>query len=185
MSSKSPSDLISLSAAATMAGKSSHTIRSWIKKKKVSGYKEDPDNRNSALLVSEEELRVYLGLNGKVTSPEVGRKEDLSVSLLAKDAEISILKNKVESLERENAQLLANISQFQQLSTNLNTVLESRGNELDKSNERVRELILLISEYQQENQAISTKYQQLTTYLSLPWWKRMSSTLLLENKKEA
>ena len=91
-------------------------------------------NGNSSLLVSEEELRVYLGLNGKVTSQKVGREEDISVSLLAKDSEIAILKGKNESLERENTQLLANISQMQQ--SDLDRPIIDRINALSRKHPR-------------------------------------------------
>jgi len=76
-----PTDLISLKSAAAMSAKSVSTIRYWIRSKKITGYKEDVKNRNSPLLVSNDEIRTYLALNGKITSKELGRPSSSSVSI--------------------------------------------------------------------------------------------------------
>ena len=83
-----PNDLITIKEASAMSGKSTSSVRSWVRQKKITGYKADPNNKNSALLVSEGELRVHLAVNGKITSPNVGRAEDVSSSIAEKDKRI-------------------------------------------------------------------------------------------------
>ena len=92
-----PDDLITAKEAAKMAGKKKDTIRSWVRKNKITGYREDPNNSNSALMVSEAELRLYLGGGCNVTHPNnKGRPEIPSVSLELKDKEIELLKKELE-----------------------------------------------------------------------------------------
>ena len=52
-----PEDLISAKEAGTMAGKSLATIRSWVRKGKITGHRKDPKKKNSTLMISQEELQ--------------------------------------------------------------------------------------------------------------------------------
>ena len=77
-----PEDLISAQEAGTMACKTLPTIRSWVRKGKITGHRKDPRKKNSTLMISQEELRTYLAVNAEPTHPNVkGRPDTLSVSL--------------------------------------------------------------------------------------------------------
>ena len=46
-----PEDLITAEEAGVMADKKKDTIRSWVRKNKLTGYRQDPENKTSALMV--------------------------------------------------------------------------------------------------------------------------------------
>ena len=88
--SKKPNDLITVKEASKMSAKSVSSIRSWVRQKKLTGHKKNPKNKNSALMVSESELRTFLALNGKITSPNIGRSPDFSASIAARTASYAL-----------------------------------------------------------------------------------------------
>ena len=182
-----PEDLITIKEASKMAGKSQSSIRSWIRSKKISGYKRDPKNRNSSLLVSEEELRIYLATNGKITSSEVGRKPDISRSLQSMDTEIKSLKEKIVILE--NNLVVANqlISAKDELVANLqNQILDCKDRD-SRNILEIERLSVLISESHQKYISLSTEYRQMSAYYQLPIWKRWGRTppLLTDGSKDS
>ena len=81
-----PDDLISAKEAGVMSGKSKVTIRSWVRKGKLTRYQLDPDNKKSTLMISKQELLTYLAVNAKPNHPNnSGRPETQSVSLVEKE----------------------------------------------------------------------------------------------------
>ena len=92
-----PEDLITAKEAGTMAGKSLATIRSWVRKGKITGHRKDPKKKNSTLMISQEELQAYLALNAQPNHPNVkGRPDTLSVSLTDKDKRIEELEKQLQ-----------------------------------------------------------------------------------------
>ena len=171
-----PDDLISAKEAGVMAGKSKVTIRSWVRKGKLTGYRLDPDNKTSTLMISKQELLTYLAVNVKPNHPNNnGRPETKSVSLIEKEKEIDELKKELE-LERERVKNLVSVNgDMKTLTDTLQRMLESRDQE-------VKELTGTVSTLLGEQIGLRQDNRQLTAYISLPWWKRMTSILLLEDK---
>jgi hypothetical protein len=184
MQQENSQNLITLTEASTMAGKSVSTIRNWIRKGKITGHKEDPGNKNSALFVDQGELRVFLGLNGKVTSPNVGRGEDLSVSLKAKDDKIQqlILEKQVLELAVKNGQQLA--VKNDELVASLQNNIKDRENQITSLNNQVEQVLSLLASCQASVAKLTAENKQLMTYLTLPFWKRITTSLMLEDKND-
>ena len=110
-----------------MSGKSKVTIRSWVRKGKLTGYRKDPDNKTSTLMISKQELLTYLALNIKPNNH--GIPETQSVSFVEKEKEIDDLKKKLE-IERENVKQLVSVnSDINALTDTLHRMLESRDND--------------------------------------------------------
>ena len=178
-----PDDLITAKEAAKMAGKKKDTIRSWVRKSKITGYREDPNNSNSALMVSEAELRLYLGGGCNVTHPNnKGRPEIPSVSLELKDKEIELLKKELELSSLRCKAVEDRFLDLQGFNTSLQNTLNLREQDIVAQNNRMDVMELQHSELQQKYNQLQVRCQQLMTYLALPWWKRMTSALLLEDK---
>ena len=171
-----PEDLISAKEAGVMSGKSKVTIRSWVRKGKLTGYRLDPDNKMSTLMISKQELLTYLAVNAKPNHPNnSGRSEAQSVSLVEKEKEIHELKNQLE-IEREKVKQLVTVNDdIKTLTDTLQRMLESRDNQ-------VKELTSTLSTLLSEQVGLRQDNRRLTAYISLPWWKKMSSFLLLEDK---
>jgi hypothetical protein len=183
MSSK-PSDLISLKSAATMSDKSVSTIRYWIRKKKITGYKEDIKNKNSPLLVSNEEIRTYLAINGKITSKDIGRPSPHSVSLLAKDEEIKGLLNQIEYLNIviNNTKLMD--VKHEQLVDNLQNTIKAREYQVVQLNNQIEQMLKLLTNLQGSVDQLTTDNKRLISYLSLSWWQRATTRLMLVDSND-
>ena len=126
-----PEDLISAREAGKMAGKKLATIRSWVRKGKITGYRKDPSKKNSTLMISDEELRTYLALNAEPNHPNVkGRPETLSVSLIEKDKRIEELEKLLVLEQARNEALVTNISDLRTFNDRLQTTVDSQSYEL-------------------------------------------------------
>jgi hypothetical protein len=55
-----PTDLITAAEAAEQASRSKSSIRSWVRQKKLTGYRKDPNRSNSLLMISQAELTSFL-----------------------------------------------------------------------------------------------------------------------------
>lgn len=183
--SKKPNDLITVKEASKMSAKSVSSIRSWVRQKKLTGHKKNPKNKNSALMVSESELRTFLALNGKITSPSIGRSPDFSASIAEKDKEIKELKQKIEDLEIAVKTAVNLADSKSELIANLQNQVLSANNRLNHSESKTEQLLEMLASSQQKNNELTDSYQRLTAYYSLPWWRRLgSSQLLLVDKTE-
>ena len=180
-----PKDLITVKQASLMSGKSVSSVRSWIRQKKISGYKKNPKNKNSALMVSQNELMTFLALNGKITSSEVGREPDQSASIQAKNQEISELRQKIEDLELAVRTAVNLADSKSELIANLEIQVLSSKELLNQSEKRIEQLLEMLANAQQKNSQLSDSYHRVTAYYSLPFWKRWaSSQLLLQDKTD-
>jgi len=65
-----PEDLISAVEAADIVGRSKSSIRAWVRDKKLTGYRADPEKSNSTLMVSTLDLIEFCGDNGIVLLKE-------------------------------------------------------------------------------------------------------------------
>ena len=168
-----PQDLITVKEASIMAGKSVATIRSWVRKGKVTGFKEDVSNHSSPLLISTEELKTYLHTGATLTHPNnTGRPTIPSVSIQNKEQEIQTLKNELELLRKEIAFKDERIEDFQSFIFTLKELLEQR----DKEAKALREQLNLSLSRETEKQEEISK---LLKWANLPFWKRWRNDLRL------
>ena len=177
-----PEDLISAKEAGKMAGKSKATIRLWVRDNKLTGYRKDPKKKNSTLMVSQEELRASLAINGKLTSEDVGRPSELTASLLEKDNQIKGLEEKLKSVEEVVSSLQEELVRKNELTSRFEIQLDGRDSQIKSLNNQLEQTLQVLMNLQEEKSQLSSNYHQLTAYISLPWWKRMTSALLLEDK---
>ena len=168
-----PQDLITVKEASTMAGKSVATIRSWVRKGKITGFKEDVNNHSSPLLISTEELRAYLHTGATLTHPNnTGRPDIPSVSIQEKEREIQTLQNELELLRKEIAFKDERLEDFQSFISTLKALLEQRDNETKALREQLN---LSLSRETEKQEEIS----KLLKWASLPFWKRWRNDLRL------
>ena len=173
-----PEDLITAQEAGTMAGKSLATIRSWVRKGKITGHRKDPKKKNSTLMISQEELQAYLAVNAQPNHPNVkGRPDTLSVSLTDKDKRIEELEKQLLLEKARNEALVNNIRDIRTFTDRLQSIIDSQSDELKSLRSSFESLLELQDRSQADN-------MRLTAYISLPWWKKIGSTLLLTDKKE-
>lgn len=170
-----PKDLITAKEASVMAGKSVATIRSWVRKGKLTPYKEDENNHSSPLLISTTELKAYLHIGATITHPNNnGRPPSLSVSLQERDKHIQALENELELVKREQSSHLERIQDLQAFISTLKELLQ----------QRERESKALKDELEASRLRAESKQNEITTLLkwaNLPFWKRWKSAQKLLN----
>jgi hypothetical protein len=170
VSAQQPDDLITAAEAATRAAKSKASIRNWVRIGKLTGYRKDPKISNSALMVSQAELLAYLAINGKITKPNTqGRKPELTASLDA-------LHEEKKKLQEKLATMTAKLEHQKQLTDMKIAGLEKEQRQASEHIESLRSTIEALSK---SLEIASKKEGQLLAYVTLPWWKRMTSSLLL------
>jgi len=169
-----PNDLITAKEASTMANKSKATIRTWVRKGKLSGYKEDDNNHSSPLLVSANELKCYLALNGTITPPKVGRPNTPSVSMVEKDKEIERLEKQLEITERELSINTQRVEDLKAFITTLENQLKSRDGDIVCLREQLQRVLDLQGK-------TTADYNTLLHWVSLPWWKKWNKDIKLLN----
>tara|TARA_Y100000592_G_C5479863_1_gene324655 strand:- start:2309 stop:2845 length:537 start_codon:yes stop_codon:yes gene_type:complete len=170
-----PQDLITAKEASVMAGKSVATIRGWVRKKKITGFKEDENNHSSPLMISTQELKAYLHTGAKLTHPKnTGRPHTPSVSIQEKEREISELRNELSILKTQNEANLQRLSDLQSFISTLKELLDQKDHEV----KGLREQVKLSSE--RETKAIEEVHQVLK-WASLPFWKRWNKDFRLLN----
>ena len=193
-----PVDLISAAEAGVMAGKKKDTVRSWVRKGKITGYRLDPDNPTSTLMVSTAELRVYLATDATPTHPDnKGRPPTPSASVEEKDKEIALLKKDLESVNQKlvmTEQRLTDILTFHNklgVSLEQNKASELRLIDAYKATistleAQLDKVNLHCDKLQAQHDALQAEYKnsiadnkRLFEYLARPWWKRMKADIPL------
>lgn len=175
-----PDDLITASEAATIAGKKKATIRSWVRKKKITGYREDPANNTSSLMVSKSELRVYLVTNGTITHENnKGRPETISVSVKEKEEEIDRLKKELETYKEKCKLTEQRVCDLQTFNDTLQGMLQARESEVNSLNRQLQSVMELQGKLQDDYKQSQDDYRQILTYMSLPFWKRWTADVKL------
>jgi septal ring factor EnvC (AmiA/AmiB activator) len=166
-----PDDLISAKEAGILAGKKKDTIRSWVRKGKLTGYRLTPNKPTSTLMVSTVELRVFLGTKATVTHPNnTGRPPLPTASLAAKDKEIENLKKEltIEQERRTSTQL--RLQDFQTFHNTLKNSLRQRETELFSVRNQLKCAARSQNELLDKYHKSQDDYIKLSAYLSLPWW---------------
>ena len=178
-----PEDLISAEKAAKMADEKKDTVRGWVRNGTITGYRKDPTNKFSTLMVSCSELQVYLVTKTQVTNPNnTGRSVIPSVSLVDKDKEIEQLKKELGEYKAKCNLLQDELVQVRTFTDRLQEQLESRDIKVSGLQDFVKSVMELQADLRDDNRQLQADNRRLTSYISLPWWKRMSSTLLPELK---
>ena len=173
-----PDDLITAQHAAQMSGKSKNTIRAWVRQEKLTGYRQNPQKSNSALMISKAELMVFLATEAIPTPTEsrVGRPEAESASIAKIRLENQELQAKVTALEQEKEFLRQMLDHQKEL---INELQNSR-NMLTEQGKLSR---LDLEREVDKTERLQMRIERLTMYFALPFWKRWNSSILeLENK---
>ena len=110
-----PDDLVTVAEAASMADRGVSTVRSWVRRRLLTGWKEDEAKQNSALLVSRQELMAYLAMNGKASPPRAEKAPELSASLAELQRGKAEAEGRVLALEREVSLLRELLGEKQEL----------------------------------------------------------------------
>lgn len=168
-----PNDLILAKEAAVMSERSKSSIRTWVRLNKLTGYKQDPNKKNSALMISKSELLAFLATNKSPDKlKQAGRPPDISASLSKLEidkkeieAEMKIAQEKIKMLER----MLVQADQLSSTQTQAIEAAERRSAELRVDNELLKTDLV----------RTRLKLEQVTVYLSLPWWKKWNSSVPL------
>ena len=175
-----PKDLITAEDAAKMAGEEKDTIHGWVGNGTIAGYRKDPTNKFSTLMVSCNELQVYLVTKAQGTHPNhTGRSFTPSVSLVDKDKEIEQMKKALEAYQAKCDSLQNELVQFRTFTDRLQIQLESRDKQVSGLRDFLQSVTELQAELRDDNRQLQADNRRLTTYMSLPWWKKIGSTLLL------
>lgn len=173
-----PDDLITAQQAAQMSGKSKNTIRAWVRQEKLTGYRQNPQKSNSALMISQTELMVFLATEATPTPTEsrVGRPEVESASIAKLRLENQELQAKVTALEQEKEFLRQMLDHQKELIVEL----QNSRNMLTEQSKLSR---LDLEREVDKTERLQMRIERLTTYFALPFWKRWNSSILeLENK---
>ena len=173
-----PNDLITAQHAAQMSGKSKNTIRAWVRQEKLTGYRQNPQKSNSALMISQAELMVFLATEATPTPTEsrVGRPETESASIAKLRLENQELQAKVTALTQEKEFLRQMLDHQKEL---INELQNSRSMLTEQSKLSRLDLEREVD----KTERLQMRIERLTTYFALPFWKRWNSSILeLENK---
>lgn len=137
-----PEDLITAEEAGRIAGKKKDTIRSWVRNSKLTGYREDPQKKTSALMVSTAELLLFLSTEGKPTySIELERLEDDFQIIEEKEREIELLKRELEIREIKCRSLEQQVGDLVNFNETLQIVLDHRSEELTSLRYRMHRIL--------------------------------------------
>lgn len=175
-----PHDLIRARMAAKMAGKGLATIRLWVRKGKLTGYRHDPVNPRSPLMVSEEELRIYLHTSAKATHTlNRGRPPIPSAS-------VSQMKKEKEKAEKDLSHVQTQFEHSRAFIDRLEKDLDreqSINSELRAQNadllKQIENLHMEKDQLRIEKEQLRIEKEQLLSYCAQPWWRRVRSPLLL------
>ena len=175
-----PEDLITTEKAAKMAGEKKDTIHGWVHNGTITGYRKDPTNKFSTLMVSCNELQVYLVTKAQVAHPN--NTVTPSVSLEDKDREIEHLKKGLEAYQAKCSSLQHELVQVRTFTDRLQIQLESRDIKVSGLQDFLQSVMELQAGLRDDNRQLQVDNRRLTAYIALPWWKKIGSTLLLEDK---
>ena len=175
-----PNDLISAKEASIMAGKKKDTIRSWVRKGKITGYRLTPKKPTSTLMVSTAELQVFLGTKATLTHPNnTGRPPLPTASLATKDKEIENLKKEL-SLEQERLKSTQlRLHDLQTFHNILKNSLRQRETELFSLRSQMELAAKSQGELLGKYHKSQDDFIRLSAFLSLPWWKKWNKPLPL------
>ena len=189
-----PDDLITADEAAVIAERTKASIRGWVRKNLLQGFRQDPKKSNSPLMISKAELLLFLAENNKqkkvgrptiqeqkqkkeqVDNQEQQHKRDALLEQQVQSSSlIAILQAKIQTLEAEKTLLREMLEQQQQ---NVEQGKRIENHLLETKNMVERELEyqrVLTSQANEKAEKLQLKLQQLMMYLTLPWWKKLSS----------
>jgi len=177
LSDSRPDDLISAKEAGMHAGKKKDTIRSWVRKGKITGYRLTPNKPTSTLMISTAELQAFLGKEATLTHPNnTGRPPLPTASLAAKDNEIETLKKEltIEQERLKSSQL--RLQDFQAFHNTLKNNLRQRDTELFSVRSQLECVTKSQKELLDKYHKSQDDYIKLSVYLSLPWWVKWNKT---------
>lgn len=177
MSTNQSSKYLSVKEAAAHSGKSVSTVRKWIREGKVET--KPKEKRTSKVMILRSSLMGFLMTEAEPTVEGAGQPEKVqkaeSEELIELRRLVESLQIKIQALEQKSEIDTYALSVKQQLITDLQTTLSTRD----------AEILSLKGDYQrvsEDKDALTTRINQLTIYIALPWWQRMRSTYLLEVK---
>ena len=168
---ENPEDLITAQKASVISEKSLSTIRSWVRQKKITGYRKDPSKSNSPLMVCLSELQLFLiSKSDKApikTDKQTGRRPTASVSLGFLQAENQKIQSKLKISE---------------------SLIQSQENTIKQQERLIKELketkdwlLSSLEDQKENNNTLQAQIIQMTAYLTLPWWKKWNANVPLLN----
>jgi hypothetical protein len=172
---KRPKDLVTLDVASILFEKSKSSLRYYLKNGKVTKYKLHPDKKNSPVMVSKEELKTYLAVNGLPKSKSSkGRPKSKVLSR-------EVIKQERDTALNEIIMLKAQIK----MKDDLIKMAQQHTDDIKSANltldNQLKSLRTDLSYQVERNEKLENKVNQLTYYLSLPWYKRFGKSLPLLN----
>lgn len=185
MMTERPNDLITITEASVLADRGKSTIRLWVRKHLISGYKQNPSNKNSTLLVSKNEIMAHLAVNGKINPPRPKPIDEITVSAQQWQVEKSKLINQIKGLERER-ELMAQLLEQSQENINIQKRMAEEIIDAKKKVEaELQRQIKTTEMLELNNVRLSRRIEDLMSYLSMPWWRKWSVGVpLLTTKKD-
>lgn len=185
--SEQPTDLITADEAAVMAERTKASIRGWVRKGLLKGFRQDPKKPNSALMISKEKLLLFLAQNNKQNKtgrPLATAKKELEQP--AKDTtetteQIAFHMEK-QNLQAQITNLMAEKDLLREIIAQQNQTIE-QAKRIEQHLIDARKQIERELEYQRTAVAMANekmamlenKNQQLLVYLTLPWWRRIGN----------
>jgi hypothetical protein len=169
-----PTDLITATEAAKQASRSKSSIRAWVRQKKLTGYRKDPDKSNSLLMISQEELTTFLiGSVSPTDKPDhIGRPSIPSASVQQLREENKILKQRADLAEKQTDMLNQVVKQQAAL---IEELKQSRSFIQEQS----KYLRLDIERANDKSERLQQKIDQMTAYFTMPFWKRWNVSVPL------
>jgi len=178
-----PSDLVALKEAAVVVGRSVSTLRGWIRAGELAGFREQPEDPNSRVLVSRQALLV-LAAQGKPIHPG-GPRPDANPAPAGTGENVELLPPPAERVETRRSEerrieerlLLAALSaerdglraviEAQKLTI---STLEARCRDLENNSHSER---LRAQEHQDRLVAAEAELGVLRGWQRLPWYRRL------------
>lgn len=169
-----PNDLVALKEAAVVVGRSVSTLRAWIRGGELAGYREQPEDPNSRVLVSRQALLV-LAAQSKPIHPGGPRPESDAVPAEAGAAPPS--ERRSDERRIEERLLLAALTAERD---GLRAVIEAQKLTIHTLEARCRDLEngahserLRAQEHQDRLVAAEAELQALRSRQKLPWYQRL------------
>ena len=172
---KRPDDLITIGEAATLADRGKSTIRLWVRKGLISGHKKNPANKNSALMVSKSEVMAHLAVNGKINPPRPKAIEEITVSAQQWQVEKELLLAKISGLETEKKLMTRLLEQAQENADVQKEMAQQLISARQLAESELQRQIKATEILESNNIRLSRRIEDLMVYLSMPWWRRLST----------
>ena len=155
MAHKQGKDHISIKEAATLVDRTGATVKKWVKSGGLTGYRQDPGNKRSALLVSRSELMTYVVTAGK--KADIGR-----VASSSSGPSKAVLVAELEGQKTLNHSLRAQLD-----------LVDSQMRLLEEGKRTERERAC---EWKDRAKALEAELRALRMHSGLPWWRRLLTT---------